>query len=55
MQSFSSEMVEFIDAIVHNKPTPGTGDDGLKCILIGMAAKKSLMENRPVKLSEIKY
>lgn len=55
MQSFSSEMIEFIDAIVNDTPTPVTGDDGLKCILIGMAAKKSLMENRPVKLSEIKY
>ncbi|MGL6119047.1 MAG: inositol 2-dehydrogenase [Fusobacteriaceae bacterium] len=54
MQSFTSEMVEFIDAVKNNTPTPVTGDDGLKCILIGMAAKKSLAEGRPVKLSEIK-
>lgn len=55
MQSFSSEMIEFVDAIVGNTEVPVTGNDGLKCILIGMAAKKSLMENRPVRLSEIKY
>lgn len=53
MQSFSTEMEEFIDAIVNDEIPPVTGEDGLKCILIGVAAKKSLLEGRPVKLSEI--
>jgi myo-inositol 2-dehydrogenase/D-chiro-inositol 1-dehydrogenase len=30
-----------------------TGLDGLKPILIGLAAKRSLAEHRPVKVSEI--
>ncbi|MGN1195466.1 MAG: inositol 2-dehydrogenase, partial [Acutalibacteraceae bacterium] len=33
--------------------TPTTGTDGLNAILIALAAKKSLKEGRPVKISEI--
>jgi myo-inositol 2-dehydrogenase/D-chiro-inositol 1-dehydrogenase len=53
MDSFISEMKEFIEAIQQDKPTPVNGIDGRKPVLIAMAAKKSLEENRPVKLSEI--
>lgn len=52
-ESFVSEMREFIDAILNDKPTPVTGEDGLKPVLIALAAKKSLKENRPVKISEV--
>jgi hypothetical protein len=30
------------------------GDDGLKAVVIGLAAKKSVAENRPVATAEIK-
>lgn len=55
MQAYAEEIREFIDAIVNDKDTPVNAEDGLKPVLIGLAAKKSLEENRPVKISEIKY
>ncbi|PJG86068.1 inositol 2-dehydrogenase [Conservatibacter flavescens] len=53
MQSFADEMICFIDSIVNNKPTLVNGNDGLQPVLIALAAKKSLDEGRPVKLSEV--
>jgi len=53
MDSFIAEMKEFVEAIQQDKPTPVCGLDGRKPVVIAMAAKKSLLENRPVKLSEI--
>jgi myo-inositol 2-dehydrogenase/D-chiro-inositol 1-dehydrogenase len=52
-QAFIDEMKEFFAALVQDRPTPVTGLDGLKPILIGLAAKRSLAEHRPVKVSEI--
>lgn len=51
--AFVSEMKAFADAVVNNKPTPVTGIDGLYPVLIAAAAKKSLDEGRPVKISEV--
>ncbi len=53
MQSFRDEMIQFVDAIQNDKPTPTTGVDGLNSILVALAAKKSVKEGRPVKVSEI--
>ena len=53
MQSFRDEMIQFVDAVQNDKPTPTTGTDGLNAILIALAAKKSVKECRPVKISEI--
>lgn len=50
MESFATEMKCFVEAIMNDTETPVTGIDGLKPVLIGMAAKKSLEEGRPVKL-----
>lgn len=47
------EMNAFIDAVVNDKPVLVTGADGRAPVVIGMAAWKSVRENRPVKLSEI--
>ena len=52
-QAFIDEMKEFFAALVQGKPTPVGGIDGLKPILIGLAAKRSLAEHRPVLVSEI--
>lgn len=51
--SFVAEMKEFFEAIINDTNTPVTGIDGLNPVLIGMAAKKSYEENRPVRLDEI--
>ncbi|ABR36656.1 MULTISPECIES: inositol 2-dehydrogenase [Clostridium] len=55
MQAYADEITEFIDAIVNNKDVSVSADDGLKAVLIGDAATKSLKENRPVRISEIVY
>lgn len=54
MQSFATEMNCFVDSIVNDTPTAVGIDAGLQSVLIGLAAKKSVEEHRPVKLSEIK-
>ena len=41
------EVAAFIDAIVNDKETPLNVYDGLKPVLMGLAAKKSSEEHRP--------
>jgi len=43
-------MREFIDAVKNDKTPPVGGIDGRISVLMAMAAKKSLEENRPVKI-----
>lgn len=51
--SYVQEISEFIDALQNDSKMPVTGEDGLLSIAIGLAAKKSVEENRPVLVSEI--
>ncbi|HOX75625.1 MAG TPA: inositol 2-dehydrogenase [Bacteroidales bacterium] len=53
LDAYANEMKVFCDAVLNDKQPPVTGTDGLRSVLIAMAAKKSYLENRPVKLSEI--
>ncbi len=53
MQAYTNEMAEFIDCVVNDKPIRTTAADGLEALRLGLAAKKSVAEHRPVKLSEI--
>lgn len=53
MDSFVAEMKEFVQSVRDDTDTPVTGIDGRIPVVIGMAAKKSYLEHRPVKLSEI--
>lgn len=53
MQAYQNEIRSFVDAIESDKPTEVGAADGLAPILIGLAAKKSMEEGRPVKISEI--
>jgi len=46
--SFVDEMREFFEAVINDTETPVTGIDGLKPVLIGLAARKSYDEGRPV-------
>ena len=53
MDSYAEEMKQFICALIDGTETPVSGFDGLQPIRMGLAAKKSVAESRPVKLSEI--
>jgi myo-inositol 2-dehydrogenase / D-chiro-inositol 1-dehydrogenase len=52
-EAYAVEMKVFCDAVVNDTKLPVTGEDGLLSVAIAMAAKKSHLENRAVKLSEI--
>jgi len=51
--SYILELQAFIECIQENKAPPVSGMDGRAPVVIGYAAKKSYLENRPVKLSEV--
>ena len=52
-ESFIAEMQAFVDAVLNDTPVPVTGHDGLMPVVMGLAAKRSVDENRPVRLAEI--
>ena len=52
-ESFANEMRAFVHAVVTDTPTPVTGIDGRIPVVMGLAARKSHDEHRPVRLSEI--
>jgi len=52
-QAFLDEMNSFFDTVIDRKPCPVGDIDGLKPLLMGFAAKKSVAEKRPVKISEV--
>lgn len=51
--SYHKEMELFIHALINGTPMPVGGDDGLEATRIAIAARMSVDEARPVKLSEI--
>ena len=51
---YVEEVRQFIECVRDDKPTPTTGKDGRAAVVLGHAAWKSLRENRPVKVNEIK-
>lgn len=55
MDSFGKEVAQFVDAIENDTDTPLGVQDGLKPVLMGLAAAKSVKEGRPVKISEIEF
>lgn len=52
-ESYVAEMRAFIDTIVNDKPSPVTGREGRVPVVMGLAARKSYLENRPVRLDDI--
>lgn len=52
-ESYITEMRAFVDAVVNDKPVPVTGADGRAPVVMGLAARRSYEENRPVRLEEI--
>ncbi len=48
--SFVAELESFFGSIREDEPTPVGGTDGLMSVLIGLAASRSMAENRPIKV-----
>jgi len=52
-ESFVTELKVFVDAVLRDLPVPVTGADARAPVVMGLAARKSYDEHRPVRLSEI--
>jgi myo-inositol 2-dehydrogenase/D-chiro-inositol 1-dehydrogenase len=53
LESYSNEIRSFVQAVAEDKPTAVTGHDGRIPVVMGLAARKSFDERRPVRLDEI--
>ena len=53
LDAYANEMKIFCDAVINNLKLPVDGNDGLMSVAIALAAKKSHLEKRPVKMTEI--
>ena len=54
MMAYAKEVDSFVEAIVNDTETEVNAKDGLEPVLIGLAAKKSVAEHRPVRIEEIR-
>ena len=52
-ESYAGEVRAFVQAVWEDRPTPVTGADGLVAFVMGLAARKSYDEHRPVRLDEV--
>ena len=52
-ESFISELQAFVRAVALNEPVPVNGLDGRVAVVMGLAARKSYDERRPVQLEEV--
>ncbi len=52
-EAYKNEICDFAKSLENGDKTPVDGNDGLQSLKIGLAAIKSLKENRPVKIKEI--
>ena len=52
-ESFSTELAEFVDAVLQDKAVPVNGQDGRVPVVMALAAVQSLRKGRPVRLDEI--
>jgi myo-inositol 2-dehydrogenase/D-chiro-inositol 1-dehydrogenase len=53
VDSFAAEIEAFVDAVAGDKSVSVSGYDGRMALVVGLAARKSFRERRPVKLAEI--
>jgi myo-inositol 2-dehydrogenase/D-chiro-inositol 1-dehydrogenase len=53
LESFGNELRAFVEAVIEDKPTPVSGQDGRAPVVMALAARKSYEEGRPVTLQEI--
>lgn len=52
-ESFLAEMRAFVNAVLEDQSTPVRGSDGRFAAVMGLAARKSFDERRPVRLEEV--
>lgn len=50
VEAYASEIEAFVDAVVNDTPTPVTGHDGRAAFVLGLAAKLSWAERKPIAL-----
>src|SRR5262249_37792681 len=53
--AYLAEIRDFAHRIISDKPVRVTGDEGLRALAIAVAAEKSHLESRPVKVSLEKF
>ena len=53
VESYVAEIVAFVEAVVKGTAVPVSGHDGRQAFVIGLAAKLSWAERRPVRVSEV--
>jgi len=53
LESFAAELRSFVDAVLNDKGTAVGGEDGRIPVVMGLAARKSYQEGRPVRLEEV--
>jgi myo-inositol 2-dehydrogenase / D-chiro-inositol 1-dehydrogenase len=51
--SYFHEMNAFVDAVLDDSPVAVSGEDARTALVLGLAARKSVQEQRPVNVSEI--
>jgi len=52
-EAYVQETLAFVDCLLHDKPTPCSGEDGLIALVMSIAAGMSAEEKRWVKFSEL--
>jgi myo-inositol 2-dehydrogenase/D-chiro-inositol 1-dehydrogenase len=52
-ESFVNELRAFVEAVLLDRPVPVEGVDGRIAVVMGLAARKSYDEHRPVRLAEV--
>jgi len=53
IESYINKMRAFVECVIEDKAPPVNGRDGRAPVLIGLAAKRFLLERRPVWLQEV--
>ena len=53
VESFVAEMEAFVEAVLTGTPPPVSGHDGRMPVVMGLAARRSYDEKRPVRLAEV--
>jgi myo-inositol 2-dehydrogenase/D-chiro-inositol 1-dehydrogenase len=54
-ESYLAEMRSFVECVTAGRPPEVSGLDGRIPVVMGLAARKSVDERRPVRLSEISH
>jgi myo-inositol 2-dehydrogenase/D-chiro-inositol 1-dehydrogenase len=52
-EAYAAEIAAFVAALANDERVPVTGQDGRAALLVGLAARKSYNERRPVRVAEI--